>query len=323
MTLEIFRLSLGQPLADNSTFMPSMPHLPRFAVLLAAYNGGPWIAEQVSSILAQEQVEVVVFISVDQSTDDTYLLCQSLARYDSRIVLLPSIGRFGSAGKNFYRLIRDVNFSGYKYIALADQDDLWLKDKLWKAHEILVSGNCSAYSGNAIAFWPDGRRLLINKAQPQCKYDFLFEGPGPGCTYVIRVQEALQFKYFLMNKWLEVNEVSLHDWIIYAWFRANEFAWYIDRTPRVLYRQHSRNHVGANIGLNAAKNRIELIRSGWYRSEVTKIWKIVGHLLPEFPSNIFIDRGIARLSSLRYINNFRRRVRDRVYLFLIILLGVY
>lgn len=42
----------------------SAPSVPRMAVLLAAYNGMAWLQQQVQSILAQQGVQVALFISV-------------------------------------------------------------------------------------------------------------------------------------------------------------------------------------------------------------------------------------------------------------------
>ena len=50
------------------------------AVLLAAYNGIRWINEQINSILNQKYVNVVVYISVDISSDGTYEWCKELAK---------------------------------------------------------------------------------------------------------------------------------------------------------------------------------------------------------------------------------------------------
>lgn len=48
------------------------------AVLLATYNGIQYIEEQLNSILNQSNVNVVVFISDDLSTDGTVILPQNL-----------------------------------------------------------------------------------------------------------------------------------------------------------------------------------------------------------------------------------------------------
>jgi len=250
-------------------------NLPRVAVLLAAYNGARWIEEQIASILAQRGVEVVVYISVDPSTDGTFGLCQKLALKDDRIVVLPDVGeRFGGAAKNFFRLIKDVDFRDFDYVSYADQDDIYLEGKYRAAHEKITVLDCAAYSSNVTAYWPDGRKLLVVKSQPQRKYDFLFEAGGPGCSYVLRVSDALEFKRFLIENWHAAYNVGLHDWLTYAWFRSLEKVWYIDETSYILYRQHGGNQIGANDGLAGIKSRLKLLKSGWYRDEISKRYRV-------------------------------------------------
>jgi len=53
--------------------------LPKVAFLLATYNGMQWIEEQLVSILSQSEVDVMVYISVDRSTDGTQSWCANYA----------------------------------------------------------------------------------------------------------------------------------------------------------------------------------------------------------------------------------------------------
>ncbi|MCV5197981.1 hypothetical protein OFM41_31575, partial [Escherichia coli] len=82
-----------------------------------------------------------------------------------------------------------------------------------------ISSNAHAYSSNIIAFWEDGRKCLIDKAQKQVKYDYLFEAAGPGCTYVLTNELCDSFKKFYLKHSDEVGKVTLHDWMIYAYAR--------------------------------------------------------------------------------------------------------
>lgn len=303
--------------------MPSALSDPRIAVLLAAYNGLKWLPEQIDSILGQSGVEVTIFVSVDISSDDTESWCDKRAVQDGRVKVLPHGMKFGGAARNFFRLIRDVDFSGFDCIALADQDDIWLADKLLSAYEKTCIGNYSGYSGNVMAFWPDGRQRLIDKAQPLTRYDYYFEAAGPGCTYVMRTKEALVFQDFLRANWEAVNSVSLHDWMIYAFFRARGYTWFIDKDHKMLYRQHGNNQVGANRGLKAMLSRLKLSRSGWYRTEVCRIASLVAPASDEIARKIQAQGWLSRLALLSDIADLRRRTRDRLFLFIMILVGIY
>lgn len=296
---------------------------PSVAVLLAAYNGMRWIEEQILSLLAQQGVSIVIFVSVDPSSDGTFLWCSELAAKDHRVRVLPDNGeRFGGAAKNFFRLVRDVDFSAFDYISFADQDDIYLEEKFIAAHEAIVSCGVSGYSSNATAFWPDGRKRLLVKSQPQRRYDFLFEAGGPGCSYVLRVADALEFKNFLVENWSAVNNVALHDWLTYAWFRASDKAWFIDERSFILYRQHGGNQMGANSGASGIKSRLNLLTSGWYRNEISKISQLVGYNLPDLPASIITHGVVPRDFLLANFGEFRRSARDRVAFGILAFLGL-
>lgn len=286
--------------------------LPKVAVLLAAYNGMQWIEEQIDSILAQSGVDVTVFISIDPSTDGTEAWCASLSTSVSNVVVLHSAGRFGGASRNFFRLIRDVDFDGFDFVAFADQDDVWHADKLQRAVSQLDRQQADAYSSNVTAFWVDGKTRLLNKAQPQVAWDFLFEAAGPGCTYVLTKKLVDPLKVSMVANWKALQDVSLHDWFFYAFARSHGYRWYIDPVPSMDYRQHERNQVGANIGFRSLIARYKTIHSGWWFSQVQLIVLIL-----ECGSDPFVKKWLPlsrsqlfRLSMSAW--SCRRRVRDKM-----------
>ena len=288
--------------------------MPNVAVLMAAYNGSAYIEAQLQSILQQQGVTLTIYISVDLSSDDSYSLCCFFADQHPQVTVLKYGQKFGGAAANFYRLIKDVDFSSFDYVALSDQDDIWLDDKLLTACLKLKQGNFDAYSANVLAFWPDGRELLINKALPQRKYDYLFEAAGPGCTYVLRTEPMLLFKELLISNWQQAQQVSLHDWFIYAFFRARGLSWIIDHEYKLLYRQHAENQVGIHKGWKANLKRLKLLHSGWCKQQVVRVADLLGEDHLDVHS---------RLSILKNIRHLRRRFRDRCILFLIALIGLY
>ena len=218
------------------------PVLPRFAVCLAAFNGMKYIAEQLDSILRQQDVDLQVFISVDASTDGTEAFLTDWARTEPRLTLLPLGQRFGGAGPNFYRLLRDVDLAGFDYLSFADQDDIWHPEKLWRSHSRMMEQGAVGYSSNFTAFWPDGLTRVVNKARPQRAWDFLFESAGPGCTYVLHSSLAISFQNMVRAADHSLLRVDYHDWLAYAFARARGAHWVIDSWSSMQYRQHSNNH---------------------------------------------------------------------------------
>ena len=291
--------------------------LPKVAVLLAAYNGMQWIEEQLTSILGQSGVEVWVYISIDPSTDGTDTWCAAYAARERCVVLLPFAGSFGGASRNFFRLIRDVDFDGFDFVAFADQDDVWHADNLQRATSELERRQSYAYSSNVIAFWPDGKVRLLDKAQPQVAWDYLFEAAGPGCTYVLRKRLAEPLKASMLSNWEPLQDVSLHDWFCYAFARSHGYRWYIDPIPSMKYRQHERNQVGANIGLSSLIARYKTIHDGWWFSQVQLIASLVGQGSNPFVKNWLPLRHGQLLKLSLSAWHCRRRLRDKVFFFFI------
>lgn len=294
----------------------------KVGVLLAAFNGESWLAEQVLSILEQKCVDVHLYISLDKSDDSSMSICNKFCLEYKNVTLLPYGATFGGAGKNFYRLFIDVDISDYDFIALSDQDDIWNPDKLISSVDIL--SGYDGYSSNVIAFWEDGREILINKAQEKKEWDYLFEAAGPGCTYVLRRDVAIKFKTWLIERYDKINnDVELHDWLIYAFCRHFGYRWFIDPRPGMRYRQHANNQVGTNNSISAAKKRLLLIKRKWYRNQVTKIAE---HL--ELQSLSMVKYGlnkgyIGNIYLLFNVNQLRRRLRDRIALSFALLFNIF
>ncbi|MEF8701652.1 MAG: glycosyltransferase [Candidatus Accumulibacter sp. UW26] len=249
---------------------------PRVAVLLAAFNGRPWLKTQIQSILNQNGVDVSIFVSVDSSDDGTEALVLDLARVDPRIMILPLGEHFGGAARNFFRLIREVDVSAFEFVSLADQDDIWYPEKLERAIHTLQLCSHDCYSSNVLAFWEDGRKILIDKAQSQRNWDFFFEAAGPGCTYVLRRAVVEDLKTLIFSRSAEVAKVGLHDWFIYAFARSRGYRWTIDPRATMSYRQHAANQVGINAGWRAYRSRAIKIIAGWGISQARLIARLIG-----------------------------------------------
>jgi rhamnosyltransferase len=263
------------------------------AVLLATYNGEKYILEQVASILNQDKVDITIFVSDDNSSDTTLEQIKKLE--NENIILLPVVKRMGSAAQNFFRLIRDVDFSEYSYIALSDQDDIWFLDKLTRAISAIESKELAGYASNVTAFWKSGKTVLVEKSGTEKRWDYLFGSAGPGCTIVLTKETMESFKELLVLKKEQVRKIDLHhDWLIYAYIRANGLKWWVDPTPSMFYRQHEGNELGANSGYKALVNRWKKGRGGWYGEEILRIADICGKLntmpMKYMITNNYIDK---------------------------------
>lgn len=290
-------------------------HKPRIAVLLAVFNGVKWLPEQLHSILNQVRVDVTIFVSVDSSADGSEEWIDDLAINESRIKVLSHASQFGGAAPNFLRLLREVNFYGYDYVSLADQDDIWDSKKLDAAVTLLKASKVDAYSSNALAFWQNGKTAFINKSQPQVKWDYFFEAAGPGCTYVISWKLALAIQNLLRVKSDLAQRIGLHDWFIYAYARVNGFRWIIDHQSYIRYRQHNSNQVGMNLGWRAFMHRVYKVSSGWALSQSILIADLLDKQDDPFVKKWSSGSSIGLVLLACHSWQCRRRLRDKILFF--------
>tara|TARA_B100001248_G_C27386592_1_gene460008 strand:- start:299 stop:1156 length:858 start_codon:yes stop_codon:yes gene_type:complete len=251
----------------------------KIAILMAAFNGEEWIEEQLHSIFSQKKVNVDVFVSLDLSSDKTEEILKNLSSKNHNLFILRCGERFGSAAKNFFRLINEVNVENYDFVAFSDQDDIWQPKKIIKGIEAIQTYKLDAYSSNVIAFWPNGKKQLIKKSYPQKKYDFMFESAGPGFTYIFKTKPFIVFQKFIRNNLDKIYNLE-HDWLAYSFFRSKGYKWLIDKDySNALYRQHNNNQYGANASFLGFFNRLKLIFDGWYFNQVNTISNVLK--LPE------------------------------------------
>lgn len=239
-------------------------------VLLASYNGAQWIGQQIESILAQEAVDTRIVIGDDGSCDRTR---EEIARFRSsgRIILLSPAPPAGSAAQNFLRLIRATSAADFDFVALADQDDIWHPAKLSRACHAVSTSASVGYSSATIAVWPDGREFVLRQSARPRAADFLFEGAGQGCTFVLRADFYERVRGFAAAHAPVIHALHYHDWMIYALARAWGQSWTFDSSPSVRYRQHGGNDTGARASLGGVRRRFGLIKEGWYGKQLAAI----------------------------------------------------
>lgn len=291
---------------------PTLSVPPRLLVVLAAFNGTLFLPKQIESILAQQGTQVDIVISVDRSTDGTEAMVESLVKVNPQISALPFDQVFGGAAPNFFRLLREVDLSRYDYLAFADQDDIWLPEKLLRAHQRLTETGAAGYSSNVIAFWPSGKQVVVQKALPQKRWDFLFEGPGPGCTFVLNKALAQACQTLARQQAEALTPLVFHDWFIYAFARAKGHHWVIDPQPGMLYRQHGDNQVGVNSGLKPLLRRVAKIGNGWGFAQACLTAELVGLASDHFVASWIRGQRLGLLRLALHSAQCRRRVGDRL-----------
>jgi rhamnosyltransferase len=292
---------------------------PSCTILLATYNGERWIREQLDSLCTQEYVDLRVIVSDDQSLDGTMRLLSEHASTLALSILPTQAERFGSANRNFLRLVRDADIGDAEYVALADQDDIWHADKLARAIGHLRANGAAAYSSDFEAFWSDGRKRIIKKSHAQKKFDYLFGSPGPGCTFVFTRALFMEMRDWVTANFSVLSQLWVHDWIMYAYARAHGHRWVIDSVAKISYRQHQSNEIGVNFGLKAVQRRLAVIKEGRYRHDIIILAELTG-------ANLDCARALRRLNwsdrfwLIRHADQFRRSLTEVLALRVIFLL---
>lgn len=313
--------------------------LPKVAVLMATYNGEKFIREQLNSLLAQQQVDVTIFIRDDHSSDNTLAIIAEYQADTGRVVLLETVPGQLYAAKNFMSLVRDVDFSGIDYMAYCDQDDIWLPAKLSTAIRSIVEKQVACYASNLLMGDQDAKivtnKSLLSKlssytfnykSNKKLPYDFYFESASAGCTLVLNKPALLYLQKMITGLFDKIPVRASHDWSTYAITRLGSFNWYIDDQSYIIYRQHAENAYGANIGLNAVSKLLELFTSGWYRQHILMIddlYNTTGSQ-PPFIKAVREFRHSSLRSRFRFafaVSRYRRKWVHRVLLFLLIISG--
>jgi glycosyltransferase involved in cell wall biosynthesis len=224
-------------------------------VLLSTFNGSAFLREQVRSILDQGiEGKLSLLVRDDGSEDDTIAILNTFK--DPRIELVR--GDNLGAKASYLTLLSAAREREADYIALADQDDVWLDGKLQRAIDRLraIDGAalyCSALDLVDTTLKPLG--CFTYPGIPRFEIAFI-TNCVTGCTCVFN--RALTRR---LEELPRPDQILMHDWWLYLVAVAFGKVLY-DNESRVLYRQHSANQIGR------AKGALDIIaRSGkfWRR----------------------------------------------------------
>jgi glycosyltransferase involved in cell wall biosynthesis len=206
-------------------------------VLLSSYNGAQHLREQIDSVLRQDHRELVLTIRDDGSTDDTRAVLRDYGS-DKRVHVRygDNLGLPGA----YFQLLNEAGDA--PYLALADQDDVWLPDKLSRAVRALAPLDAAlpALYCSRVEVVDQQLRSLGQNRLPSRGLSFanaLVQNVATGCTMVIN-RAALDM---LRGRW--PSYAVMHDAWIYLVVSGTGVVVY-DPEPSVLYRQHGRNVVG-------------------------------------------------------------------------------
>ena len=120
-----------------------MDAAPRISVALCTYNGARFLREQLDSIATQTLPPTELIACDDASTDGTVVTLESFAASASFPVRITQNGRTIGVTPNFAQAI---SLCSGDLIVLADQDDIWMPDKLQRLSTALASRADAAFA---------------------------------------------------------------------------------------------------------------------------------------------------------------------------------
>jgi glycosyltransferase involved in cell wall biosynthesis len=231
---------------------PSMIPCSEILILLAAYNGAAYLAEQIESIRRQSFTRWRLLVRDDGSSDGTPEVVRRWAGRDTRIELhTDGRGRLGVVG-NFAALAEAALQTPAPYVAFADQDDVWHPEKLAWQLACMEAAQREAPAGTPIAVHSD--LAVVDQAlrplHPSfLRYQGLWHEPDRPLRTLV-VQNFVTGCTLLANRpLLKVAvpfppEALVHDWWLALCAAAAGRLEFVPRAT-VFYRQHGGNAIGA------------------------------------------------------------------------------
>jgi len=228
-----------------------MPDSSSIGIVLAIYNGGDFLKQQMESIAIQDRQEWLLYVRDDVSRDDSLSTIEGLAKQNRRFhVITDTQGNLGAKG-NFSSLIDMRVLDSHQYIAFSDQDDVWIKDKLsiqmdamhrletaFPRSALLVHSDMSVVDASLGVVAPSFMTYQgIHHEEQQPLKVLLAQNFVTGCTVLVNRK--------LLDIALPIPDVALmHDWWLALCAAVFGHIGYIDK-PLLKYRQHDANAVGA------------------------------------------------------------------------------
>lgn len=210
---------------------------PLVSIALITYNGARFLRQQLDSIINQSYTNVEIIAVDDGSTDSTVQLLEEYG-VAYGIHLYKNGSTLGHV-KNFERA---VSLCSGDYIAPADQDDIWMPQKIEKlvkgiqdyhlacSDAILIDEKGVPFSTSAMAF------SNFAPASGKAFIRFLFSTFVIGCSMLMSKE--------LVKQALPIPEGErYHDWWMALIASTMKGIVYLDE-PLFMYRQHHFNTIG-------------------------------------------------------------------------------
>ncbi|RTL02184.1 MAG: glycosyltransferase family 2 protein [Proteobacteria bacterium] len=226
----------------------------KISVIMATYNGGKYLSQQLDSILNQTVLVDEIIIVDDVSKDNTIDIINQYSQKFKTINFVQNEKNIGVV-KTFEKAI---SLSHGEYILFADQDDVWFNNKVetlisvigdnWLIYSdtVVTDENLNVICQSGFVRYESGREFIT-------LFDYLMGNNVTGCTIMITRD--------LLNHALPFPELKVMYHDHYLAIVAKKFDKLVKfKQPLVYYRQHGCNsssgfiHIPYNKIINNSKN---------------------------------------------------------------------
>lgn len=279
---------------------------PVVAVLMSTYNGEKYIREQLNSIFAQRGVVIKLYVRDDGSTDSTLdILMEYKKKYP--MVLLENKVNLGAGHSFMYLLYRVALEPGINYFAFADQDNIWLEDKLIAAVNCIE--NCDKtgpvlYTSNQYLYTNGintGKRF---KEYPSISLPVLIAANNIyGCTFVFN-KDLAEMMIKTQKPVERLLKYRYHDtWVLLSTIVCGHVLY--DNNSYILYRIHHNNLVG--VKNDSLKKRLGKLKHFLQKGDDSNLRMLTAQqLLVTFP-----DMDINQKKFLELYANYQNSWKEK------------
>ena len=219
----------------------------KIGIVLATYNGEKYLSQMLDSLLTQSRPADFIVAVDDGSTDSTVSILESYeGRLPLQITRLPKNQGHRAAFSKALELAQP-QLGENDMIALADQDDVWLPQKLQILEKTLQESNANLVFGDAQVIDSEGKIIAESWRQKAGLPEHLsLKSILTGFTNVTGCMTL--FKAKLLQQILPIPEqVAVHDqWITFCASAEakNDNGVMSINAPVIQYRIHGQNAIG-------------------------------------------------------------------------------
>lgn len=226
----------------------------RVSVAMAVYNGEAYLTEQLDSVLGQLGRHDELVVSDDGSTDRTVQIIEHYKQKDPRIRLV-----FGQGMGIKQNIANALAHTKGAYLFLADQDDVWMPNKVERVLAAFRENRCHVVVHDCIVTDAEREHVIYPSF-------FAYRGSGAGMWRNLWKNKYIGCCMALRRELLPYilpipDDIQMHDQWIGMINDKHKGGCVFLKEPLLYYRRHSGNvsDFGRNTVPVMIKNRLLLL----------------------------------------------------------------